>query len=76
MRIDINSVKEAAEAARIKLKEKEKFLLENNVTVRPNLAEQTHLRFSQSNQKTRDENRDAMIALAIASEVANKYIHL
>ena len=58
------------------MKEKEKFLLENNVTVRPNSAEHTHLRFSQSNQKTRDENRDAMIALAIASEVANKYIHL
>ena len=75
LRVGTDSVNEAAEAGRKEmdaLEEKEKFLIENNVIVRQNSAEDNHLRFFQTNEKTRDVSRNAAVGLVIAAELSDK----
>ena len=75
LRIETDSIKEATEAGRYELnslEEKEKLLVDSNVVVRQNSAEHTHLRFFQTNQKTRDVSRNAVVGLATAAELGNK----
>lgn len=75
LNIETDSVRSAVEAGRKELdslKEKERFLIENNIVVRPNSPEHTHLRFFQTNEITRDVSRDAAVGLVVAAELANK----
>ena len=74
-KIQLKSVQEAANAACQNLgllQKKEKQLIENKITVRPNSAEQTHLRFFHSNQKTREESRNALVGLETTAALGSK----